>query len=358
MKKFLQKIHLIVGLISGIVIFIVATTGCITAFDEELRNYFYSDLFEVKNAGSTQKNLDELIELAKKENPEEKIKGLRVKLDPTQSVEIQFQNKTSVFIDPYSGKILGSLNRDQDFFGKVLKIHRNLYLEEKGEWITGISALLFLSMIVSGIVIWWPTNKKNRREKFTLKKNVHWKKRNYDLHSVLGFYASWFILLTVLTGLIWSWEWAEDGMYWLTNSKQEKRMEINSVAEKTETPTPLDQIYQNSLKLYPEQKESILTIPKEEEGTIRVTARYENNGFFRRQDNLFYDQYDGKLVKNKPFSSMSAGSKFKMSNLNFHTGRSFGIVGQWAVFFASLICASLPITGFLIWWNKRKVKTD
>jgi uncharacterized iron-regulated membrane protein len=113
----------------------------------------------------------------------------------------------------------------------------------------------------------------------------------------------------------------------------------------------------NSLKLYPEQKESILTIPKEEEGTIRVTARYENKGFFRRQDNLFYDQYDGKLLENKPFSSMSVGAKFKMSNINFHTGRSFGPVGQWAVFFASLICASLPITGFLIWWNKRKVKT-
>jgi len=73
--------------------------------------------------------------------------------------------------------------------------------------------------------------------------------------------------------------------------------------------------------------------------------------------NLFYDKNDGKLIETKTFASMSAGAKFKMSNINFHTGRSFGIVGQWAVFFASLICASLPITGFLIWWNKRKVKT-
>jgi len=120
-------------------------------------------------------------------------------------------------------------------------------LEEKGEWITGISALLFLSMIITGIVIWWPTSKKQRREKFTLKKNVHWKKRNYDLHSVLGFYASWFILFTVLTGLIWSWEWAEDGMYWLTNSTKEKRMEINSVAEKTDSLTPLTATDQHSV---------------------------------------------------------------------------------------------------------------
>lgn len=357
MKKLLQKIHLIVGLISGIVIFTVATTGCITAFDEELRNYFYSDLFEVKQSSTSQKDLDELVTIVKKENPEENVKAIRVKKDPLQSVEIQLQNKLSIFVDPYTGKILGSLNRDQDFFGKVLKIHRNLYLEEKGEWITGISALLFLSMIITGIVIWWPINKKLRREKFTLKKNVHWKKRNYDLHSVLGFYASWFILFTVLTGLIWSWEWAEDSMFWLTNSKKEKRTEINSVAEKTENLTPLSKIYQNSLTHYPEQVESIINLPKEEKESIRVVARYGNKGFLRRMDNLYYDQYDGKLLENKPFASMSAGAKFKMSNINFHTGRSFGIVGQWAVFFASLICASLPITGFLVWWNKRKVKT-
>jgi len=70
MKKLLQKIHLIVGLISGIVIFTVATTGCITAFDEELRSYFYSDLFEVKKSNTHQKDLDELVSIVKKENLE------------------------------------------------------------------------------------------------------------------------------------------------------------------------------------------------------------------------------------------------------------------------------------------------
>lgn len=354
MKKLIQKLHLILGLIAGIVIFIVATTGCITSFEEELRAVMYSDLFEVSKPGGPQKNLDQIISIAEGHYTKDKVKGIRVKKDPNLSTEVAFDDRTSVFVDQYSGKVLGTTNRNEDFFGKVLKIHKDLYLDDAGEWITSISALIMLIMIISGIIIWWPKDKKNRKEKFTLKKGVHWKKRNYDLHSVLGFYASWFILFTVLTALIFSFEWAEESMFWLTGSKKEKRMEVNSVSEKTNDQFSIATIYKKTTHKFPDLEECIINLPEEEKSSVRVIVRYGNGGFFKKQDNLFFDPYDGQLITAKLFDELSPGMKTRISCEKIHTGKAFGLVGQWAVFFASLIVASLPITGFLVWWNKRK----
>jgi uncharacterized iron-regulated membrane protein len=41
-------------------------------------------------------------------------------------------------------------------------------------------------------------------------------------------------------------------------------------------------------------------------------------------------------------------------NYDIHTGAILGLPGKILMFFASLICATLPVTGFVIWWGRRK----
>lgn len=355
MKKILHSLHLYLGLTSGIIIFIVAISGCFVSFDDELRKFFHADLYNVNQVTASSLSLDEIRTIAKNHAPNEKIQGMRIPQDKTKSVEILLKGKKSIFIDQYTGKILGTLNKADDLFGKMLRLHRNLFLDETGEWITGISALIFLSMILSGIVLWWPTTKRNRIEKFKLKWNVHPVKRNYNLHSILGFYGSWLILFTVLTGLIFSFKWAENTLFAVTGSKKEKRTEVKSIATPTENTPTIQAIFIQAKKEFPDFSDCYIGLPEDNSGSFRFSMRYENSGFYRRIDNLFYDQYDGKLLKIKAFEHLSAGTKLRITAENIHTGKSFGIVGQWVIFFASLICASLPITGFLIWRNKRKV---
>jgi uncharacterized iron-regulated membrane protein len=43
-------------------------------------------------------------------------------------------------------------------------------------------------------------------------------------------------------------------------------------------------------------------------------------------------------------------------NYDIHVGQILGLTGKIIAFLASLICASLPITGFIIWWGKRNKK--
>lgn len=353
-KQFIRKIHLWLGLLSGIVIFTVAITGCLYAFEEEIRGVLYKELLTVKTGGAPVKPFSEFIAVVKKQYPKATIKNIRIKKDPSSSVEVVFKNKQSIYINPYTLAILGSIDKEEDFFGVVLRIHRSLCLGDTGKLITGVSACIFTIMLISGIILWWPNSRKNSKQKFSIKRNAQWRKLSYDLHSVLGFYASWIIIFTALTGLIWSFKWAENTMYWATNSKNEERKQLHSAYVVNAAPYPINKVVMYADSLCPDSKEYSVNMPEDSSGVIRLFMRYDYDGFFRKNDQLYFDQYSGALIRAELYSTASVGDKLKATNYYIHTGKRLGFTGQLLVFFASLIVASLPITGFIIWWGKRR----
>jgi uncharacterized iron-regulated membrane protein len=71
-------------------------------------------------------------------------------------------------------------------------------------------------MLISGIILWWPKNKKARKQRFWFQwKNIKsWRRKNYDLHSILGFYASFFALILTLTGLFYAFFFVQASLYY------------------------------------------------------------------------------------------------------------------------------------------------
>ena len=71
---------------------------------------------------------------------------------------------------------------------------------------------------------------------------------------------------------------------------------------------------------------------------------------------VYLDQY---TLKQLPASANrlrdeNLASWIRRSNYGLHVGAIGGITTKILFFIASLICASLPITGFYIWWTKKK----
>ncbi|MBN8855163.1 MAG: hypothetical protein BGO55_24850 [Sphingobacteriales bacterium 50-39] len=76
----------------------------------------------------------------------------------------------------------------------------------------------------------------------------------------------------------------------------------------------------------------------------------------RKQNTLFLSPYNGRLLKADLYTNYNAYDKVARSNYDFHTGRirALGIGSKIIYFLAALMAASLPVTGFLIWWGRRK----
>jgi uncharacterized iron-regulated membrane protein len=289
-----------------------------------------------------------VIEGVKAACPGQTIKNIVVPENRKETIQINFKNKTTVFADPYTGHEKGRLDMNKEFFAVVLDIHRSLCAGETGKMITGISALVFLSMLISGIVLWWP-NKKNRRQKLSVTNKFGPVRLNYDLHSVLGFYASWILIFSITTGIIFSFKWAEGILYGMSNSKKAEKQIISSSGQMGAH--ALDTVLLKLKREFPAHQ-YVIALPEDSTGAVRAMISKGKKGI-RRVHQVFFDQFNGVEIKRRYFEDAPAGEQLRINNYQVHTGKIIGLPGQWLVFTGALIAATLPVTGFLMWRRKR-----
>jgi uncharacterized iron-regulated membrane protein len=88
-----------------------------------------------------------------------------------------------------------------------------------------------------------------------------------------------------------------------------------------------------------------LTIWGVEVGNASETASYRWSG-------LHFDRYAGTLVATELYRDLDRGQKLSLMNYSIHVGKILGLPGQLLALAASLVVTSLPVTGFLVWWNR------
>ena len=376
-KKITGWLHLWIGLVTGIVVFIVSVTGCIYVFEEEIFNQLHKDIIYVQKTGPA-KPVSELLAIAQKAVGSGKVlSNVKIgadnksylfsgfKINDKKKINIwyfsQFEYLDDVYVNPYTGKVLGIIDVRYEFFNVIEQLHRQLLLVKPvGSLIVGSCILLFLMMLITGFILWLPKNYKQFKKSITVKWNARWKRVNYDLHNSLGFYVLPIAMVIAVTGLVWSFKWWENGIYKILGDKGKTGFTrtMPQIAAGDSTLNKIDLIHYSLLKkLNGDWKEIGIGIPTEKNklSTSFVTIE-SNKDAWRGVSYYFYDGRTGAFIDALPHNKKTLGMKWRNSNLELHTGRLYGLESQILAFLAALICASLPVSGFLIWWGKRNKK--
>lgn len=354
MKKVFGFLHLWLGLFTGLIVFIVSLTGCLYVFHEEITDYVYRNQLVIAPESRPMLTPGQLQAAVLNRYPEAKLQRIQWTHQPDRAVEITVKGDRLITVNPYNGSITGERDLDGNFFEVVEKIHRTLMLGEVGKRIVGVSVLMYLFLLVSGLILWWPRYKAALKQKFSIKWAARWRRVNYDVHSVGGFYALPILLVIAVTGLVWSFEWWENGLYRLVGSSPRDRSKVTSTYLPQPSPYPVDRIYARTLALEPGAEESFLIFPSDSAGVFRVQVRYDKAAFYRKYNNLSFDQYTGEILREKRYRDFSTGDVMRGANYDLHTGAILGLPGKILAFLASLFSASLPITGFLVWRGRQK----
>lgn len=367
LKKLAGKIHLWLGLTTGLVVFIIALTGALYCFAPELQllTQRYQTVVAQDKQFLPPSHIKKITEEQLPDKPPVRIYyGSK-----TRSVMVLCSKKEvysySVFINPYSGEVLKIRNNDKEFFSVVLKLHRTLLIPY-GHEIIRWSTFIFLLMLITGIILWWPKNKRIAKHGFLVKWKASPKRLNYDLHKVLGFYTSWILIISAFTGLIWSFESFADFTYKLTGSArsvvQKKPPLTDSVSNTIHNIAPIDGIWEMIEKDLHQKYETVLfVLPATKKDPILLRANPEK-GTLYKTDFRYFNQYSGQEIAGAYVwgnykDAITLADNIKRMNYDIHTGAIFGLPGRLAIFFTALIAASLPITGFYFWWGKkRKIK--
>ncbi|NVO32290.1 PepSY-associated TM helix domain-containing protein [Hymenobacter lapidiphilus] len=374
-KYWAGRLHLWLGLALGAVALLSYLPAALYAWEPELTDWYYHDLVFVPEVGTRPRSATELLAAAKAAVPAGHVvsaleltpgaarayifQTYKDNPQPGWTYFSQHQYWEQIYVDPYTGRVLGMVDVTRNWIENLRVMHQQLLLRyDVGHFIIGTATLALLAAVLTGLVLWWPRNRAALRQRLTIKSDVRWRRRNYDLHNVGGFYAYAVILLLATSGLVWSFDWWEMGIYRLLGQTTKPGYGAHAAApaRPRTTATPLDAALRHLqtqrptwTNIYVALPEAASKNPHELEGYVD----YDGGTAWNESDTYFYHTATGTVTYAEPFVQKTTGEKWRNSNYPIHIGTIFGWPTRVLVCLATLVCASLPVTGFLIWWGRR-----
>lgn len=367
LKNTLRQVHYWLGRTSGLVVFIIAITGCLYAFQEEIQDIACPYRF-VKAENKAFLLPSELEAIAHRTLPSKSLHSIKYNT-PERAAEAIFYSYDPdyyyiIYLNPYSGEVLSVDDMNTGFFRFVLNGHFYLWLPAYiGQLVVSISTLIFFVMVLTGLYLWFPKNKATLRLRtwFRWDATTKWKRKNYDLHSIVGFYTAAFSLIFIFTGLVWGFQWFAYSYYTLWGGQKSLVYQdpVSRVDTTKAITKPLDAIYIQVRQETP-AAQSIEVHPPETDSSCIAVNTNTSLGTYWQIDYRYFDQYS---LEEKPVNHIygrlkdaKLGDKIMRMNYDIHTGAILGFTGKVLAFLVSLLIASLPVTGILIWLKKRQAR--
>lgn len=370
-KKAVRKVHLWLGLVSGIVVFIVAITGALYAFQAEISAWLQP--YDAPTASSNASALppSELREAAQAAYPEGHLHSIGYMPQDHVLEAVFWQPEPrfykAAYLDVYTGEVLHREDRTKNFFWIILQGHYYLWLPPViGQPIVAYSTLIFVLMGITGLFLWWPKNRAARKQRtgFRWKSTTKWRRKNFDLHTVLGFYTLAFSLLFAITGLVWGLPYFAQACYSLMGGEKsleyyEPTVEIPVDQPELDIDNQLDQVYVSMMKQFPDAYLIDLHLPETDSSTIYVLIQHDPDTYWRN-DFYYFNPYTLEAVYTDNIYAdhrqAAPADRIMRMNYDIHVGSILGFPGKVIAFLASLVIASLPVTGITIYLGRKRKK--
>ena len=399
MKKIFRKIHLWLSVPFGLIITLVCFSGAMLVFENEVNEWFRRDLYYVETVKESPLSMDKLLEKVATTLPDSvSVTGVSISSDPGRAYQVSLSKprRASLYVDQYTGEVKGKSERS-GFFMFMFRMHRWLLDSMNpgnegifwGKMIVGVSTLLLVFVLISGIVIWWPRTRKALKNSLKITATKGWRRFWYDLHVAGGMYTLIFLLAMALTGLTWSFPWYRTAFYKVfgvevqqraaqgheqksdaqkRNTKlaahREKKREGNEVRKGERSRRPENnhsdmysvtspfvywqEIYDKLRRQNPEYKQISIS-----SGTASVS--FNRFGNQRASDRYSFNTDNGEFTETSLYQHQDKSGKIRGWIYSVHVGNWGGMFTRILTFIAALLGAALPLTGYYL-WIKRLIK--
>lgn len=358
--KVVAWLHLWPSIISGIVVVFVCLTGTIVVYGDEIMELSAGDARYVE-IGDNHISKEDIEANLKKENQAFSLSEIVVFKDPKRSLRLRVFNPKEkllcyVYMNPYTGEVL-KVDNTIYFFFITAHLHAELLAGPIGGWIVIISTIIFFISCVTGLILWWPKkwNKTTKLASFTVKWKAKFKRLNYDLHNVFGFYSLLLCVLLSATGLIIFFTGLMNATIQATGGDIAHLDESLPKHDSTQVALDLIPLSFDVLKENPEKEAvSIWAFNLNELGAYVFTSGTAGLKSVENADITIFDKYTGDKIEVD--EKLIIHEKTENNVWQLHMGQWWGQIGKFSTFLAGIVATSLPITGFLIWWGRRKKK--
>ncbi len=383
--------HFYAGLFVIPFMLMLALTGIVYLFKPHLDAVMYRNLMFVQPA-TIFLPYTQQVDAAKAVFPEAAISKITPSVAANRSIEIEVKagdRTLTIFVNPYTGQVLGDRNEDQNLQSIARKLHGELMIGKVGDYLIELASCWGLVLLITGLYLWWP------RKGFSVwgtllprlrsrSRRIFWR----DLHAVSGLYGSLLVGFLILTGLPWTGFWGDTfaqvwnqfpAQMWndvpqsvrLTGSLNQNGQNVPWAVE--QMPMPQSQPHDHSSahgdsdSVSPDAPVSLnsvialaqskgvapgfnVTLPEGEIGVYTVSVSPDDPA---QEATMHIDQYSGKVLADVRWQQYGLVPKAVELGIAIHMGKYFGLTNQLLMLFACLVVILLCVSGVVLWWKRR-----
>lgn len=359
-RKIFFWLHLTAGVAAGVVILLMSATGVLLAFERQIVAFAERDLRATgADASRAPLSLSSVVLAATAAAPDAKPSNVVVRSDRYAPVTVAFGRERTLFVNPYSGVVLGEgASRVRAFFEANESLHRWLAMKgearDRGKAITGAANLVFLFIVFSGLVIWIP--RRRTRAAFGnamfFRRGLRGRARDFNWHHVLGIWAFLPLVAIVFSGTVISYPWMSRAVYRAFGSTPPKPQQpANGSSGKLDL-AAVDRVWtvarRETARVAPRWKSLSMRLPLAPEGTVSVAIDEGNGARPDQRSQLIIDPRTARLVEHKTYSQQESGQQVRSWLRWIHTGEAGGVAGQLVAMLASAAAVVLVYTGLAL----------
>ena len=399
-RYWLQQIHLWVGLILLLPLVMMGITGAVLVYAHDIEHLLGQGEPEVRTTGEWQ-SAARLIEAAKAANnepgrvpiavrwPIEAGEPAAVRLSrpgmagerpqfrggqqagppggaapqpgqaaqgrvPTQS---PLAGSLQILIDPVSLQVLQTQQAMTGWVRFFHDLHGHIFIPGGlGREIVGWLGVAMLVLGCSGLYLWWPRSGQ-WKQAFLVRRKAKGLRLNRELHGAVGIWSLVIFMLVNFTGVYLAFPQQISAAVNLVSPGRDMRaamfqarvepmrgtpaMNVDEAVELAQSRAPGTRFLNAFLPTRPDQALRVgLVRPGYEEGAPVVT--------------VIVDPYRRTVVDVFDPQTMSAGEKVITWQRALHYGIGLGGTYKFLVFLSGVIIPIFAVTGFLMWWIKRR----
>jgi uncharacterized iron-regulated membrane protein len=344
-------LHRWIGLACALFVLVMGATGAALVFENDIDRALNPSTSYV-TPGVQPLPLARLVARANAAQPADPVGAIRLADRPDLTYELSARRRHSIFVNEYTGEILGTRDREKSLARVIHLVHTRLDGGGGGERVSAAATIGLLILSISGLVLWWP------RKILRVRTGGSWIRTNLDLHHVVGFLSSALIVVITLSAATIAFESVADPLMLRLNAAPElDTSRLKSIPEPGLTPVSPDDALATARAILPGAAVTSVGLPGGPAGIYRLLMRFPEDRTPAGRSRVYIDQYTGAVLAVENTRTAQLGRRLVNLKRSLHTGDIYGEPTRALYFVVSLAIVLQAITGVIGWWNARAARS-
>lgn len=356
-RRLLFHVHLYAGLTVGALLAVMGLTGAVLVFGDAVDQRLRPQVLRVE-PGGTRVPLARVLAAVTEHQGGTPPRQLRLpeRGDAPLEAWMEPHGALKVYVDPYTGAVLGGYTPGQSLVGTLRELHMRLLAGERGERVVGTAGLVLIVLCLSGLVLWWPGRGK-LAVGLTLRRPLRWRRANHDLHKLGGLLSLLFLLMAGFTGAALVFPAPLEAVLQAI-TRAPPRSAPPKAGPATGEPLPLDTLLAVADRALPGARTTRVDLPASPGAPLRVRKRFPEEPHPQGLSFVYVDRHSGAVLRADNALEAPLATRLMALRYPLHIGSLGGLATRLLAVLTGLVPAGLFLTGFFLWLARSRAASS